>query len=366
MTRLNVGGPSFQAVILTSRLDPGRFDSYLAIGATAPDEGDMLELRPHLRRAIQNKLLRVEGLGRSPRPGSDLVALSQLFRLIDEIKPDIVHTHLAKAGTLGRLASVIRRVPVKVHTFHGTVFEGHFHPLIAKGVVRWERGLSRSTSQIVAVSDAVSRDLICRGFPPAKIRVIPLGLDLDDFAAVPALRQTSNVVILVARLVPVKDVDLFLATMRALRQRIRGVRGVVVGDGPLRQRLESTAPEFISFLGNRSDLPSLLNQAGVVMLTSRSEGSPVALIEALAAGRPVVAPAVGGIPDVLRDRPGTLLVHGREPEALAAAAARVLRDESFAAGAELYRGRVAEDFGASRLVADIEDLYEQLWRDRSS
>lgn len=364
MTRLNVGGPSFQAVILTSRLDPGRFDPYLVIGTAGADEGDMLELRPHLRRSIENKLFHIEGLGRSPRPSSDLLALSRLFRLIGEMKPDIVHTHLAKAGTLGRLASILRRVPVKVHTFHGTVFEGHFHPFIAKALVGWERGLSQSTNRIVAVSDAVANDLIRRGFPRSKIRVIPLGLDLDDFAAVAPLRQRSNVVMLVARLVPVKDVDLFVETVRVLRRRIPEVRAVVVGDGPLRHRLESTAPEFVSFLGNRSDVPALLDEAGVVMLTSRSEGSPVALIEALAAGRPVVAPAVGGIPDVLRDRLGTLLVDTREPEALAAAAARVLEDEAFAAGAEVSRGSVREEFGADRLVADIEDLYEQAWRDR--
>jgi glycosyltransferase involved in cell wall biosynthesis len=362
VTRLNVGGPALHVCLLTARLDPNRFDSLLAAGSPGADEGDMLELRPELRSELGDRFVSIPGLGRDPKPASDLRALSHLRRLVREFKPHIVHTHMAKAGTLGRLVAWTKRVPVRVHTFHGTVFEGHFNPWVGRLISSWERQLARITDPIVAVSPAVASDLQRRGIPSAKVRVVPLGLDLARFRGVPALRSpVPHTVCLIARLVTVKDVPLFFEATAFARQHLPDLQAIVVGDGPLRNDLERAAPSWASVLGNRADLPEIIESCGAIVLTSRSEGSPVALIEALAAGRPVVSVPVGGVVDILTNRPGAVLASDRSAASIAEGIVRGLTDRSYAVRAEEGRSAVIAEFGADRLVGDIESLYEELW-----
>lgn len=362
ITRLNVGGPARHVIALTTGLDPTRFESRLITGVAGPQEGDMLELSPSARTVLGDRVEYVSALGRDPTGGGDLRALREIDRAIRRFRPHILETHLAKAGTLARVAGIARKVPVRVHVFHGTSFAGHFREPIGRTMAWWERRLARGTDAVVAVSEAVAHDLRTRGFPQDRLHVIPLGLDLDPFLAVPQVPfPPPPVVTTIARVAPVKDIPLFIDAVSRARASIPNLEGVIVGDGPLRSDIERNSPGWIRWRGLRSDLPAELSQAGAVALSSRSEGSPMALIEALAAGRPVVAVSVGGVADLLDGRSGAILVHERTVAALAEGIVRALSDETIVRGAETGRGKVVAEFGVRRLLADMEKFYEEVW-----
>jgi glycosyltransferase involved in cell wall biosynthesis len=173
------------------------------------------------------------------------------------------------------LVAIRRKVPVVVHTFHGTVFSGHFREPLGTAIALWERTLGRYSDAVLTVSPTVAADVGRRGIASGRVRVVPLGLDLERFAAVPPLEgPPPDVVTLVARLAPVKDVPLFVAAVEQVRRERPGLEVRVAGDGPLRRDLEAAAPPWVRFLGNVSDLPGLLATTGAVALSSHSEGSP--------------------------------------------------------------------------------------------
>lgn len=370
ITRLNVGGPAIQAVLLSTRLDPGRFESVLVAGTESASEGNMIELG---RLDAPPALRRVSALGREISPLDDLRALGSLIRLMREFKPDIVHTHLAKAGTLGRIAARIAGVPVVIHTYHGTVFRGYFGSLRSRLFLDIERAIARVTTRLIAITAGQRRDLIALGIgSEAKVVEIPLGLELAPFIDAPSrakartvlsLTLDEPVVAIVARLVPIKDVALFL---RALAQISSSATGLIVGDGEERASLEAQAAALgiasrCRFLGWRRDVRSIYAAADVVVLTSRNEGSPVSIIEAMAAGRAVVCTDVGGVADVVTPGVSGVLVTYGDADALAAAIDRLLGDPELRErlGAEARRA-VYPRYDVSRLVTDIAALYTSL------
>jgi glycosyltransferase involved in cell wall biosynthesis len=329
----------------------------------------MLALRGHDESL---NLRRVLSLGREISPVDDLRALGQLAAIAREFRPDIVHTHLAKAGTLGRLAARVTGAHAIVHTYHGTVFRGYFGRAKSRAFVQIERALSHLTTRIVAITPGQRRELIELGIgDERKVVEIPLGLDLTPFLELPDRAQARSnlglpadkpVVAIVARLVPVKNVSLFLRAMLS----VPSVLALIVGDGELRSRLEAEAADLgiaerSRFVGWQSDMRAIYAAADIVALTSHNEGSPVSIIEAMASGRPIVATAVGGVPEVVRNGVDGLLVPAGDGDALAAAinslVADPLRRDRLAAAA---RTSVHPRFDASRLVADITRLYESL------
>jgi glycosyltransferase involved in cell wall biosynthesis len=325
----------------------------------------MFELRPSLRTEVGSRLVTLPGLGRDVSGGGDLRAARALDRLVRDFRPHVIHTHTAKAGALGRLIGRARRAPVLVHTFHGTVFAGHFRPSVGTALAQTERALARMADAILAVSPAVAADLRARRIGGDRLRVLPLGLDLEPLLAVPPVAHDAPpVVTLVARLVPVKDVPLFLRAAELVRDQRPDAEFRIAGDGPLRDELQASAPRWVRFLGFASDLGALLGDTTVVALSSRSEGSPVALIEALAAGRPVAAVPVGGVPDVLAGRPGAVLARDRSPEALAVAVLEAIDDVRHLEGAQRGRSAAVADYGIDRLVTEVGDLYDELWARR--
>jgi glycosyltransferase involved in cell wall biosynthesis len=238
-----------------------------------------------------------------------------------------------------------------------------------------ERLLGRLTSAVIAITPLQRQELIELHIAPAdKVVEIPLGFDLAAFTGAPArdvararlgVDTTRPLVVLVARLVPVKDVTTFVRGVAILRQRIPGVQAVVVGDGTERTGLEALARELglddtVAFWGWRADIENVYAAADVVALTSLNEGSPVTLIEAMSCGRPVVATRVGGVPDVVADGESGLLVPPRDPEALANALAALLRDPGLRARYGDAARAVAPRFTKERLIADMERLYNQL------
>jgi glycosyltransferase involved in cell wall biosynthesis len=373
IARLNVGGPALHTTLLTERLDPRRYDARLVTGTEEPGEGNYLALHGK----APERVIVLPTLGREVRGVADGVTLAALVRLMRRVRPHVVHTHTAKAGTLGRLAARLARVPVVVHTYHGHVFHGYFSPARARIFLGVERTLARWTDCLLAVSETVRRELLALGVgSPARFRVVPLGLDLDRYRGTDAARGSlrgelglppeAPVVTIVARLVPIKAHEVFLEAARRVHQALPASRFLIVGDGERRAALEALAADLglgtsVRFLGWRRDLERVYADATVVALTSRNEGSPVSLIEAMAAGRPIVAARVGGVPDLVEDGVTGCLVPPDDPGALAAALVTLLQNsERCRTLGQAARERVVPAFAAERLVADVDALYAEL------
>ena len=371
ITRLNIGGPAIHAILLTSALDDGvRFTSTLVAGTTAPHEGDMLDLA----RARSVEPIVLPALGREINPLDDLVALARMVQFVRRLTPDVVHTHMAKAGTIGRLAARICGVPLVVHTYHGHVFHSYFGAAKTRVFLTIERALGLVTDRIIVVGDGQRDEIAGYGVaPPGKLESIRLGLELAPLlhaeAARGRLRQelgidaSTPLVGIVARLVPIKAHEAFFDTAVRIREALPRVEFLVVGDGERRQELETLVQRrglspAVRFLGWRRDMLNVYADLDVVALTSRNEGSPVALIEALAAGRPVVATAVGGVPEVVINGDTGVTVPVADPRALADAVLTLLADRPLAErlGAA-GRRHVYPRYDSSRLVDDVRDLY---------
>jgi glycosyltransferase involved in cell wall biosynthesis len=375
IARLNVGGPAIHVTLLTARM-PREFDTRLFVGDVSPGEAEMTDIVE--REGVTPT--RVRGLGRELRPGADLATLAHLVREFRRFRPHIVHTHTAKGGTLGRLAAKICRVPIVVHTFHGHVFHGYFHPVVARGFIAIERTLARMSDAIVTVSPRQRDELadVYRIAPHDRIRVIPLGFDLSRFASTSAywgslrrelgLGDGARIVSIVGRLTGVKDHPLLFHAMKRLTTP--NVHLCVVGGGELEAELRALARElgidgFVHFLGFRSDLERILADTDVIALTSKNEGTPVAVIEALAAGCTAVSVDVGGVADVLADGRFGRLVRERTPESFAAVLDEVLLSPPSPEQREAGRRHAAEKYSVERLVGDHVALYSELLRTKA-
>lgn len=372
ITRLNIGGPAQHAVLLTAGLERLGWQTSLIIGRVAPDEGDMGDLAG--RAGVEPVV--IGSLRNGAGPLADLRTLASLYRLFRRERPAIVHLHLLKARLLGGLAARWARVPILVETFHGTLLAGYYSPPVTRLLAWVERALARKMDAVVAVSPAVARELAdARVAPEARVHVIPLGLDLERFRSVgvqPTLRRALTVsegvplIGTVGRLVPIKGLDIFVDAAALIHRALPAAHFIIVGDGPLRAELTRRARAAglsgqVHFLGWRRDLEALYPDLDLLMLTSLNEGTPVSIIEAMAAGRAVVATRVGGVGDVIEDGATGVLVPPRDPVALAAAALSLLREpERRRQMGEAARAAVLPRFGAGRLVADTDALYRRL------
>jgi glycosyltransferase involved in cell wall biosynthesis len=361
ITRLNIGGPARQALLLTAALRPEHETTLLA-GTPTADEGEL--------GAPGVDVVRVP-LVREIAPAVDARALVAVRGELARRRPHIVHTHMAKAGTVGRLASLtLRPRPRTVHTFHGHVLDGYFGQARQRAFVEAERLLARSTDVLIAISEEVRDELLeLRIGRPEQYRLIRLGLDLSALRAgvdgrlraALGLPATTPLIGTVGRLVPIKDHALLLEAMLDLP----GVHLAVLGDGELRAELEARTialglADRVHFTGWWADVASAMVDLDVVVLSSRNEGTPVALIEAAAAGRASVATDVGGVRTVVRDGINGLVVPPAAPRPFADAVRALLADpERRAAMGEAGRA-ISREFEADRLVADIRALYAEL------
>jgi len=371
-SRLNVGGPSIHVILLTAGLVAKGYKTRLVLGTEAPHEGNLLDLAAEKGVACEA----MASLGREIRPLQDIRALFGLYRLMRAYRPQVVHTHAAKAGLLGRLAARAAGVPVIVHTYHGHVLKGYFGPAKTALFRLLETVMARMSDALVTVSPGVRRELVDLGVASAeRFRIVPLGLELAALAGeLPrgALRRAGGIpddaplIGMVGRLVPIKDVPTFLEAATKVRQVTPGARFSLVGDGEDRELLENRCAhlglvEAVSFHGWRRDMPSVYGDLDVVVNTSRNEGTPVALIEALAAARPVVATRVGGTPDLLRDGAFGRLVPAGDASAVAEAILETLRDTAAARDrARAGQTHVLREHSAARLLADVDRLYREL------
>ncbi|MCB9915498.1 MAG: glycosyltransferase family 4 protein [Planctomycetes bacterium] len=321
LTRLNLGGPARQALAGDRELRARGHEVRLFCGTPQAGEGDLHDAFV----AAGHDVVRVPGLGRGPSLVGDARALLRLRRELRAYAPDVLHTHASKAGLLGRLALPAAAPAARVHTFHGHVLEGYFGPRASAGLARLERALARRTELVLAVSHATGEDLVRLGVVEEdRLVVVPPGVDLAPLLALEgrhgALRRFLGVpddgvlVGVLGRLAEVKCPARAVDVFRMLADRHPGLHLCFVGDGgerrDLERRLEALPPgqrERAHLIGTRDDVVEVLADLDVVLCTSRSEGLPVALIEAAAAAKAVVSTPVGGVPElVAHERTGML------------------------------------------------------------
>lgn len=372
--RLNVGGPALHAVLTAAQLDP-RFRTVLLYGDIEPGEGDMSYLLDRHGVAA----VKVPGLARELRPLRDARALAFLCQVMWRERPQIVHTHKTKAGLLGRVAALLTGVPLRVHTYHGHVLEGYFGPARTWAMIAMERALALGTTRLVTVSERLAQELSgrLRIAPRARFAVVPLGLDLQPFRQADRLRGAlraelglqpggeAPLIGVVGRMVPIKDHQTFLRALPAVFAACPKARAVLVGGGELEEAIRAEIGRLglsgrVHLLGWRDDLPRIYADLDVLALTSRNEGTPVAVIEALAAGVRVVATAVGGVPDVLRPGGGAprgVLVPPGDPAALAAALVDAVLAGRGSPSSEAARDEICAAYGIDRLRRDLASLY---------
>jgi glycosyltransferase involved in cell wall biosynthesis len=378
IARLNVGGPAIQAITLSRLLEERGYETRLIRGREGAREGTMDALAEELGVTPVSlpTLKRRIGL-------ADLASLIFLVRQIRDWQPQVLHTHAAKAGALGRTAALLagrRRPPVIVHTFHGHVLTGYFPPLISAAFTALERMFARFTTCLIAVSVEVRSDLVRLGVaPPEKIVVQPLGFDFSRFDAPEeerrerrtAFRRSLGIpldaalVTIVARLEPIKRVDRFLRVANLLEANAE-TRFLIVGDGTLREKLQGS-PESarlgkrVTWAGIRHDMPDVYFASDALAVTSDNEGTAVGAIEALATGLPVVSTRVGGMPSVVTDGENGLLVEPEDERGFAAAVQRVLfEDELSRDFGQRGSKRARSDFPLNGLIESIDELYRRL------
>lgn len=326
-----------------------------------PARGDVVRVAvPTLRREIS--------------PLGDLRSLAALFSLLRRWRPDIVHTHMAKAGFVGRLAAWLAGVPVIVHSYHGTVLSGYFDPMRSAAFSFLERSVGSLTTAVVVPSARLRNELAARRITsPARMVEIPVGIDLEPFRGARAgtlraelgLGPDDPLVGVVARLVPIKGVDVFLDAAALVAANRADVTFVVAGDGELHASLVARAERLgigarVCWLGWRADVASVYADLDIVVMSSWNEGVPVSLIEALATGRPVVATSVGGVPDVLADGENGVLVPPGDAAAIAAWVTSLLDDRARAATLGQRARGTAEPYHINVYVERVERLYTDL------
>lgn len=385
LNRLIIGGPSKNAVYLTRYMQPD-FDTVLVIGGKEDHEQDA----DFLATANNIQPTCIPQMKRSISLRDDWAAYNQLKKLIREFKPDIVHTHAAKSGALGRLAAKHSNVPVIVHTFHGHIFHSYFNSLKTNFFIRTERYLGGLSDAIIAISDVQKKELSgdFKIAAPEKFKVIPLGLDLDSFTIGQGEKRNNfrteyglddeTVAIgIIGRLVPVKNHSLFLTALKyVLNNSSVKAKAFIIGDGESRASIEKLATTLdmkfsqhtdnehlypLVFTSWRTDVDTICAGLDIIALTSLNEGTPVSLIEAQAAGKPIVSTRVGGITDVVLENKTALLSDISDEKAYCNNLLQLVNDVSmrkkFSNAGQEY---VLSKFGYQRLVADMSNLYRDL------
>lgn len=371
-----MGGPALHVAYLAAGLRERGYDTTLVAGSLARGEDSMEFVADELGVKVE----RLPGLRRDISPIRDVVAVIRLAQLIRRERPTILHTHTAKAGAVGRLAALVAgdaRPPIVLHTFHGHVLRGYFGPLRTLGFRLLERWLARGTTALVAVSPEVRDDLVRLGVARReKFTVVRLGIELeerlggrngrDETRRVLGISPERFTVGWIGRMTGVKRTGDVLLAFKELRERGVDACLCMVGDGPERDAVEQRAHDLgimrdTLFLGYQEDVAPFYAAFDAMILPSGNEGTPVSAIESLAAGRPVVATRVGGVPDVVRDGEDGFLVALGDVGELAGALARLAEDPELRGRmGEAGRSRVLPRYAVQRLVEDVDRLYRSL------
>lgn len=390
INRFNLGGPTYNVAYLSKYIS----DDYetLLVGGMK-DESE--ESSDFIVENLGLKPIIIPEMRREINFKNDLAAYKKIKKIIQEYKPDIVHTHASKAGTLGRLAAYSCGVPVIVHTFHGHVFHSYFGKLKTLFYKNIERFLAKRSTAIIAISEKQKQELvdihhICSA---DKVQVIPLGFDLLKFQENAAekrmsfrkkynLEEDEIAIVIIGRLVPVKNHALFLEAFKIVSEKTsKKIRGFIVGDGEDRLTIEAKARELnipfidgtktnekalLTFTSWIKEIDIVLAGSDIVALTSYNEGTPVSLIEAQAANKPIVTTNVGGIENVVKPNDTAFLCKNDSSSEFADQILKLTENDRLRTSmSQNGWSNVKEKYHYTRLVADMEKLYSKLLTNNS-
>jgi glycosyltransferase involved in cell wall biosynthesis len=375
ITRLNVGGPATHVTVADRGLRARGWETLLAFGNVEPDE---IEIDID---GLDLPLARVAGLARPVRPLPDLRAAIGIASLIRRHRPDVIHSHLSKAGLIARGIALATSRAVRIHTFHGTVFGGYFGERASTAIIRAERFLGARSDALIALSPRQREELLeNRIAPEERIHVVPLGLPLDRYAGAGSARARlaarrrlripprAFAIVAIGRLVAIKRLDRLIDAFALVVAEIPTAHLYLVGGGAARAILERQVAEIrlenhVTFAGWSMATPDWYAAADVVALTSDREGTPLALIEAAAAARPVVATDVGGVADVVAEGQTGFIVAPSDTRGYADRLIRLGREPALRAAMSSAAPARAAAYSAERLVDDLDRLYRQTLRE---
>ena len=380
INRLNLGGPTYNASYLSAHLAP-EFETMLVAGMKDDSEASS----QYITQKLGLEPVYVKDMYREINPFKDRKAYIEIKRIIREFKPDIVHTHAAKSGAIGRLAAIAEGVPLIYHTFHGHVFHSYFNPIKTQAFLQIERYLAKKSTKIIAISNKQKEEL-CNDFsiaPSSKFEIVPLGFDLDRFQENTVEKRKSfrkkyglgdqDVAIgIIGRLVPIKNHAFFLDAFAKMKAKTNNsVKAIIIGDGEIRSEIEGFAREKglsisadkaegadVLFTSWIKEIDTALPGLDIVALSSLNEGTPVSLIEAQAAGVPIVSTKVGGIEDIVIENETALLSSLDDIDLYANQLLKLTNDAALRASfSKKGYEHVKDKFSYQRLVRDVSNLY---------
>jgi len=383
INRFNIGGPTYNAAYLSKYLSKD-FETLLVAG----EKDETEDSSQFILNELGLKPIIIPEMKREINLKNDRIAYKKIKKIIAEFKPDIVHTHASKAGTIGRLAAYKMKVPIILHTFHGHVFHSYFGKVKTTIYKTIERNLARKSTKIIAISAIQKKELstIHNIAKSNKIEVIPLGFDLNKFKENQKEKRNSfrqkwlieddEITIgIIGRLVPIKNHYFFLNVVKNISKiTTKRVRFIIIGDGELREELENycnhlkidfsteknTRNSLVTFTSWITDIDVALAGLDIVALTSKNEGTPVSLIEAQAAGKPIIAVNVGGIANIVIPNETALLSDINDEQLFTENMLSLIEDDKQRIGFSQKGSHVFKDFHYERLVGDMEKLYFQL------
>lgn len=382
---MNLGGITYNAASIAARLQP-EYQTMLATGM----KDDSEESSEFIVKQLGLEPVYIPDMMREINPIKDYKAYKHLLKLIREFKPDIVHTHAAKAGMVGRLAAWRAGVPVIVHTYHGHVFHSYFGKVKTRIILAIERFLGRLSTGIIAISDDQKKELgqIYKVASPSKIHVIELGYDLDPFQKDTQLKrekfrkqyhinEDTIAIGVIGRLVPIKNLELFINSWKMISEKYgTKVKGFIIGDGEQRIELQQLCKDLglhystpeqpdeqagLVFTSWIYEVDTALAGLDIIALTSYNEGTPASLIEAQAAGKPIVSTKVGGIANIVIEDETALLVPSGDLQRFSESISRLIENEDL----RMSMGKTGPQMALSRfhydrLTSDIRSLYSLL------
>ena len=380
INRFNIGGPTYNATFLTKFMSD-EFETLLIGGLPEENEANSL----HILKEYDVEPLLVPEMKREPNLKNDRLALKKIKTIIQEFKPDIVHTHASKAGAIGRKAAFSCNVPVVVHTFHGHVFHSYFGKVKTTLFKNIERYLAKKSSGIIAISNLQKQEL-CEEHKITsmeKMEVIPLGFDLKKFQHNYTGKRKSTrlkyeisddciALCIIGRLAPVKDHFFFLDVIEELSKKTeRKIKIFIVGDGELKSEIENRVTQLqtqginIVMTSWIFDIASFNAGMDVMCLTSKNEGTPVSLIEAQASNLPVISTDVGGVSDIVAENETGFIISRKDKRDFVEKL-KILVEQDEIRHKMKSKGweHVHLKFSYKRLATDMESYYKRLLTQR--
>ena len=372
-SRICIGGPAIHTEILSRYLPQQRYETLVIGGELEQKESSRL-------RELETKGVRIQiikSMKRDLFSLHDIKTIIKLYKVIKTEQPDIVETHTAKAGGTGIIAARLSGVPIILHTFHGHVFEHYFNRAKTKLIILIEKFLAKLSTKIIVLSQQQYEDIVQR-FRIAsskKTLIIPLGFELERFSCIKkngslklelGISESDFLIAIIGRVVPIKNHEMMFRVIRQLNQEKIKVHLAIIGDGELREKLEKqVCDNYFHFLGWRYDLENIYSSVDLVALTSLNEGTPLALIEAMAAGVPVVATNVGGVSDIITNgETGFCCKINDDHDMTEKIKVLLFNKELSYQISQNARQFVLDRYNVQRLIDDMNNLYKNLIRSK--